>query len=81
MRAKWFTVGCVALFLISVVSVWMFAEQYVLAAYANAGVSQAQGFNPWGAWLVLAVFVGSVSAIGAAAMFVRMAWRDWRQWR
>ncbi|ACV59627.1 hypothetical protein [Alicyclobacillus acidocaldarius] len=81
MRAKWFTAGCVALFLISVILVWIFAEQYVLAAYASSGVPGGQAVNPWGVWLAAAVSVGTLSAVGAAIMFVRMAWKDWRMWR
>ncbi|MDI9258969.1 hypothetical protein [Alicyclobacillus sendaiensis] len=81
MRAKWFAAGCVALFLISVISVWMFAEQYVLAAYASAGVPEGQAAYPWGVLLVLAVCVGSMSAVAAAILFARMAWKDWRMWR
>jgi len=81
MRAKWFTAGCVALFVISVILVWIFAEQYVLAAYASSGVAGGQAVNPWGVWLAAAVSVGTLSAVGAAIMFVRMAWKDWRMWR
>ncbi|MCL6488438.1 hypothetical protein [Alicyclobacillus mali (ex Roth et al. 2021)] len=81
MRGKWFTAGCVALFLVSVILVWAFAEQYVLAAYANAGILGGQVVNPWGVWLAAAVAVGTLSAVGATAMFVRMAWKDWRTWR
>lgn len=81
MRAKWFTAGCVALFVISVILVWIFAEQYVLAAYASSGVPGGQAVNPWGVWLTAAVSVGTLSAVGAAIMFVRMAWKDWRMWR
>ncbi|WP_206831539.1 hypothetical protein [Alicyclobacillus fructus] len=80
MRAKWFTAACVALFLVSLVLVWIFAEQYVLSAYGSSGVSGVEGVNRWGVCLGAAVFVGSLSAVSAAAMFVLMAWKDWRLW-
>ncbi|GLG02680.1 hypothetical protein Alches_27210 [Alicyclobacillus hesperidum subsp. aegles] len=83
MRIRYLAAVCTGLFLLSSLCIWLFAQNYFVAAYGNAmAIQPVASGEPvmWGVGLCVATGVAVLSAIVAAALYMRMAFHDTRKW-
>ncbi|TDY45298.1 hypothetical protein C7445_108122 [Alicyclobacillus sacchari] len=83
MRIRYVAAISTGLFLLSSLCVWLFAQNYFLAAYGNGMAIQPElSGEPviWEFGLFITTAVAVLSAIVAAVVYMRMAFRDVRKW-